>query len=87
MGQFKKLQRITKKELNDAKTYIEGHHALEMEDNFQNADNAAFWESIEDAHLAQSYVSEIKKVTIKDVKDAAKKYLNDSYTFVAIEEE
>lgn len=86
LKQFKRLQKITKKELDEAKTYIEGHYALELEDNFHYADNLSFWELIDDAGLAESYIKKIKEITVNDVKKAAKKYLNKNYTFVAIEQ-
>jgi len=84
--QFSKLQKISKKELEEAKTYIEGHHALLTEDNFHKADDMAFWELIKDAALSESYSGNIRKVTLKDVKQVAKKYLNENYTFIVIEQ-
>ncbi len=86
LKQFKRLQKITKKELDEAKTYIKGHHALELEDNFHYADNLAFWEMIKDVKLADYYIRKMREVTVNGVKKAAKKYLNDNYTFVAIEQ-
>ncbi len=85
--QFKRLEKISKKDLQEAKTYIEGNHALETEDNFARADNLAVWESIKDAKFAELYLKNIKKVTIDDVKRVAKKYLNDKYNLVVIEQE
>ena len=70
----------------EAKTYIEGSNALQIEDNFQRADLLAFWETIKDAKLADSYLEKIKNVTINDVKRVAKKYLNSRYTLVVIEQ-
>ncbi|MBW2976295.1 insulinase family protein [Candidatus Woesearchaeota archaeon] len=84
--QFKKLQNITKKELDEAKTYIEGDTILKNEDNFQAADDLAFWETIKDASLSNSYIKNIKKVSINDVKRVAEKYLNYNYTLVVIEQ-
>lgn len=86
LKQFRKLQNITKKVLNEAKAYIEGHHALELEDNFHYADNMSFWELIKDVNLSANYTKNIKKVTANDVKKTAMKYLNDKYTFIAIEQ-
>src|SRR3989338_149874 len=86
LNQFKRLQKLTKKELDEAKAYIDGHYALELEDNFHYADNMSFWELIKDAGLSEDYIKTIRKVTIDDVKSAAKKYLNENYTFVAIEQ-
>lgn len=87
LRQFRRLEKISKKDLEEAKTYIEGSYALELEDNFHRADNLAVWESIKSAELANSYLKNIRKVTINDVKRIAKKYLNDKYTLVVIEQE
>ena len=87
LGQFKRLNDLSKKELQEAKTYIEGSHALQMEDNFHNADNLAVWETIKDARLADLYLGRIKEVSINDVRRVAKEYLNDKYTLVVIEQE
>jgi len=87
LQQFRRLEKISKKDLEEAKTFIEGNHALETEDNFARADNLAVWETIKDAKLADLYLKNIKKVTISDVRRAAKKYLNSKYTLVVIEQE
>lgn len=86
LQQFRRLEKISKNDLQEAKTYIEGNHALSMEDNFHHADNLAVWESIKNAKLADSYLKNIKKVTIDDAKRIARKYLNDKYTLVVIEQ-
>jgi len=86
LQQFRRLEDLNEKDLNDAKTYIEGNHTLETEDNFHHADSLAFWEAIKDAKLADSYLKNIKKVSVEDVKRIARKYLNDKYTLVVIEQ-
>ena len=86
LQQFKRLERISKNDLEESKTYIEGNHTLELEENFHRADNLAVWETIKDASLSASYLKNIRKVTINDVKRIAKKYLNDKYTLVVIEQ-
>lgn len=86
LEQFKKLEKISKNELEEAKTSIEGNYTLNMEDNFQLADNLAFWETIKNTSLADNYIKNIKKVKINDVKRVAKKYLNNNYTLVIIEQ-
>ena len=86
LEQFKRLQNLSRKELEEAKTYLEGNHALTIEDNFHLADNNAYWESIKDSNLAKNYIRKIKKVTIDDVKRVSKKYFNDNYTLVVIEQ-
>ena len=87
LQQFRRLEKISKSELEEAKTYIEGNYTLEMEDNFNYADNLSLWESLEDAKLAGSYLKNIEKVTINGVRRVAKKYLNNRYTLIVIEQE
>lgn len=86
LQQFRKLSNISKTELEEAKTFIEGNNALEMEDNFHLADNLAFWETIKNASLADNYIKNIKKVSINDVKRVSGKYLNKIYTLIVIEQ-
>jgi predicted Zn-dependent peptidase len=86
LQQFRKLEKLNKIELEEAKTYIEGNHTLNMEDNFQAADNLAFWETIKNTSLAGYYIKNIKKVKINDIKRVAKKYLNNFYTLTTIEQ-
>ena len=85
LKQFRKLENLNKTELDEAKTYIEGNYALNIEDNFNAADNLAFWETIKNTSLADNYVKNIKKVKLGDVKRVAKKYLNNKYTLIIIE--
>ena len=87
LQQFRRLEKISKNDLEEAKTYIEGNYTLEIEDNFHHADNLAVWETIKDCRLANSYLKTIRKVTINDVRRVAKKYLNNKYTLVIIEQE
>jgi len=87
LKQFRRLEKSSKNDLEEAKTYLEGSHTLETEDNFSRADNLAVWETIKDARLAGSYLKKIRKVTTNDVKRVARKYLNDKYTMVVIEQE
>lgn len=86
LRQFRKLNNVGKNDVEEAKSYIEGNHTLSMEDNFQKADNIAFWETIKNASLADNYIKNIKRVEINDVKRAARKYLNKNYTLVVIEQ-
>ena len=86
LQQFRRLEGISKKDFDEAKTFIEGSYTLETEDNLKRADELAVWESIKKAELAKSYLKNINKVKINDVKRIAKKYLNDKYTLVVIEQ-
>ena len=87
MQQFRRLRRATKLDVDEAKTYMEGNHTLQMEDNFHCTDNFSFWDTIKDAKLADSYISKIKKVTVEDIKRISAEYFTDKYTLVVIEQE
>ena len=87
MQQFRKLGKVTKLDIDEAKTFIEGNYTLQMEDNFHLTDNFSFWDTIKDAKLANSYINNIKKVTVEDVKRIAAEYFTDKYTLVVIEQE
>ncbi|HLC60408.1 MAG TPA: pitrilysin family protein [Candidatus Nanoarchaeia archaeon] len=87
MQQFHKLMKVTKLDIDEAKTFIEGNHTLQMEDNFHCTDNFSFWDTIKDAKLADSYINNIKKITAGDVKRISAKYFTDKYTLVVIEQE
>lgn len=86
LQQFRRLESISEKDLEEAKTYIEGNYALQMEDNFHKADNFAVWETIKDARLAEEYIKNIKKVSVEDVRRVAREYLNERYNLVVIEQ-
>jgi len=86
LRQFRKLGKISRYELDEAKTYIEGNYTLNKEDNFHAADNLAFWETIGNLTLANNYIRNIKKIKIDDVGRVAKKYLNNYYTLITIEQ-
>lgn len=86
LQQFKRLQKVSKKDVEEAKTHVEGNHTLDMEDNYNRADNLAVWETINNAELADDYLSIIRKFTVNDVRRVAKKYLNEKYTLVVIEQ-
>ncbi|MBL7055626.1 insulinase family protein [Candidatus Woesearchaeota archaeon] len=84
--QFDKLNRLTKTELAEAKNYVEGNSTLQMEDNFQKADSLAYWETIKDAKISDKYIKNIRKVSLDDIRKVSKKYLNDKYVLVSIEQ-
>ena len=86
LEQFKRLLTLTKTELSEAKTYLEGSYSLNMEENHHRADNLAFWESVGKAESADKYLDNINAVTLYDVKRIAKKYFTENYTMVVIEQ-
>ena len=87
LEEFSKLKKISEKDLNEAKTFIEGQFLMENEDNHQLADKMAYWELIKDANFIKKYLSEIKKITGKDVAKVVGKYLNKNYTLAVIQQE
>ena len=84
LSELNKLNNLSAKDLNEAKTYIEGDYLLEMEDPQKIADQIVFWEQAKSANLMKSYVSNIKKVNLNDVKRVMNKYFK-YYTFVIVE--
>ncbi len=69
-----KLQEITVKELNNAKTFLEGDYYLDVEDVQKYADQLLFWHDIKDAKLLTDYIRNVKKVSVADIRRVAKKY-------------
>ncbi len=86
LREFKKLNNINNKELNDAKNCIEGSYIIQNENNQSRANLLGYWEMIKDAGLAKDYIKNIKKVRLNDVKKVAKKYFNDYYTMAVVEQ-
>lgn len=78
-----KLQEIKKDDLKDAITFIEGDYLLDIDDTQKIADLSVFYEQTGNLSLLDTYLKNIKKVTIEDVKKVAKKYFN-KYTFAVI---
>ncbi len=72
---LKSLYTTTPKELNEAKTYLEGEYLLDLEDTQKVADQILFWDQIASYKHANNYVQNIKKVTIKDITRVTTKYL------------
>ncbi|MDO8740325.1 MAG: pitrilysin family protein [Candidatus Woesearchaeota archaeon] len=83
VGEFKKLQKLTLKELNEAKTFLEGEFIVENEDSRHYADFINF-EQFADA--PEDYIGEIRKVTLNDVKRTAGKYLNEDYVLAIVKQ-
>ncbi len=78
------LNQVTKKELSEAKTYLEGEYLLDLEDTQKVADQILFWDQVESYTKADEYVKNIKQVTIQDITRVTAKYLQ-KYAKVVIE--
>ncbi len=83
--EFRKLKNISKKDIDIAKGFIEGHYLMEEEDNFKLAEKLLFWEHIKDAKLHYDYIDTIKRVSKEDILKIAGKFINENYTTVRIE--
>ena len=79
------VKKTTERDLEDAKTYIEGRHAIEMDETEKFADKLAYWEFASRAEDALEYIDKIKNVTLADIRNVATKYLNKEYTMVVLE--
>ena len=84
LSELNKLKTLSAKDLNEAKTFIEGDYLLEMEDPQKIADQIVFWEQAGSANLIKSYVTNVNKVTLSDVKRVMEKYFK-YHTFVIVE--
>lgn len=82
--EIEKLKSISKKDLKEAKDYLEGNYLLELEESQKVADQLLFWEQAKDARLMMQFVKNIKKVTDDDVRRVVDKYFKH-YTMVVLE--
>jgi predicted Zn-dependent peptidase len=83
LDELQALSRVTEKELEEAKTFLEGEYLLQAEDNQKLADLMAFWSQTSNAEAASEYIGRIQKVTRKDVASVVKKYFKNQ-TMVVI---
>ena len=84
LEEIKKLKKITKIELAEAKTFIEGNYLLSLEEPQKMADQLLYWNQVSDTKKLKSFVNNVKKVTLKDVQRTISKYFN-YYTLAVIE--
>ncbi len=84
LEQFNRLQKLTKKQLNDAKKSVIGLHAIKKDNSIQHATLLNYWNYIKDARFAEKYPEFIKAVKLEDVKRLAKEFLNENYSIAII---
>jgi len=84
LGEFIRLKKITKAELEEAKEQIEGEFILANEDNVKRAEQLGFSEQVKSAEEINRYIGKIKRVTVQDVRRAVGKYLNSKYTMAVL---
>jgi zinc protease len=75
---------ITPKELETAKMYIKSSHAYYQESTYGIAyGHLGYWTIVQDLDFAKSYLPNIMKVTLEDVRIIANRYLGeDNYTMI-----
>jgi predicted Zn-dependent peptidase len=83
---MKDTQNISQKEITEAKEYIEGNFYVENEDTYELADSIGSWALVNKPELINSYISNINKVTLQEIKQAVKKYFTDNYTLAIIKQ-
>lgn len=82
--QLDALSTLSKQELKEAITFIEGNRTLSCEDSQTYADMVSFHEECGDALDFNTYLTKIKKVTKKDILRVRDTYLNDKYTKIIL---
>lgn len=84
--QFERLQNLNEEELNNAKKFIEGDFILEHEDTHTMCDEITYREFCNKAEDFETHIEKINKVTLKQVKEIAKKYLTENYSEAIIQQ-
>ncbi|MFT4297720.1 MAG: M16 family metallopeptidase [Candidatus Woesearchaeota archaeon] len=82
--ELNKLKNASEKDIEQAKSFLEGQIVLKNEDSQDYADAISLFEECGDCNQIKNYVKNIRAVTKKDIKDAIKKYLNDKYTRISL---
>ena len=78
------LPNLTKKELMDAKKFLEGSLILSNEDNLERTERNALWAVLGRDH--KKHMQDIKAVSLKDIQRVVKKYFHVNYTETIIEQ-
>mgnify|MGYP000123758922 FL=1 len=78
------LPSLSKKELNEAKQYLEGSLILSNEDNLERAERNAFCAFL--GRNQKKYMAALKRVTLQDIKRVTKKYFHKNFTETIIEQ-
>ena len=75
---------VTKKEVKDAKTFIEGNFLLEQEDPEERADELCFMEYASKAEKVDRYIKAIKGISYRHVLRIQKKYFSEPYAVAVV---
>ena len=84
LEEIQKLKNVTAHDVQEAKDFIEGDFLLELEDTQKMADNVLFWEQVNDAKLLNTFLHDIKKVTVSDVRRVVNTYCQ-KHTLVVLQ--
>lgn len=85
LDEIEKLKSISDRDLEEAKTFLEGEFLLANEDNARRADHISSWESVSKAELIDKYLGKIRKVSKSDIKRVVEKYMRN-YALAVIEQ-
>lgn len=86
-NEINSLKKISKSDLKEAKTFIEGSFLLDNDDPKKLAETLLFWNSIDENFEIKSYIKKIRKVGKKDVASVLKKYFNENFNVSIIQQE
>ena len=75
--EFNKLLDVSKKEVNESKTFLNGSFLINMEDTAKSAYFITLWSMIGKEELFENYIENIEKVKVEDVKRIVDKYFTD----------
>jgi predicted Zn-dependent peptidase len=85
LKEFQKLLLLNETELKEAKTYLEGRFYIDNDDGISRGNLLTSWEMVKDANEVNRYIDRIKNISIDQVKEVIKKYLNDDYCMTTLE--
>ncbi len=83
LEEIEKVKHCTEDDLLEAKTYVEGSYLLDLEDGQKVADQLLFWEQIGDVKMTDSFLKNVRKVTLKDIQRVIDTYCKNP-TFIVL---
>ena len=85
--EIKSLLTISKNDLDEAKTFIEGSLLIDNENSRKLADTLLFLDYIDDKLDIKDYLKNIRNVTKEDIIKAAKSYFGENYVLSVIKQD
>ncbi len=86
LEQLHRLKQVNQKEVEEAKTFIDGSLALRRENTAAVAEELAYWHHTASLEKYEKYLEEVKKVTAEDVQQFAKAWFTEKYTLAILEQ-